>query len=90
MEMIVNISETLQRWTNDSLPAGLHQVTIPRAMKEFQDATIPERFSVAYLCKADRHALVGPLPEFQGVQTSSVYENMTALEYHQRRLLAAY
>lgn len=34
-EMVVNVSETLQRWTNDSLPAGLHRVTVP---KEFREA----------------------------------------------------
>lgn len=89
-EMIVNISETLQRWTNEVLPAGLHQVTIPRAMKDKAEGIVPERFSVAYLCKAHRSALVGSLPQFKGVDSCEKYEDITALEYHQKRLLAAY
>lgn len=89
-EMIVNVSETLQRWTNDRLPAGLHQVTIPQHMKGLQDGEIPERYSVAYLCKADRDISVGPLPYFVKDSEITRYEDMTALEYHRKRLLTAY
>ena len=85
-DMVVNISETLQRWTNDRLPAGLHRVTTPRGMV---DGMIPERYTVAYFCKADRNARVGSLPQFC-VRELRKYENMTALEYHQQRLASAY
>lgn len=84
--MVVNISETLQRWTNDRLPAGLHRVTAPRGMV---DGMIPERYTVAYFCKADRNAPVGSLPPFC-VGAPRKYEDMTALEYHQQRLTSAY
>lgn len=89
-ELIINVSETLQRWTNDVLPAGLHQVTIPPTLKSVEDGIIPERHSVAYFCKADRAALVGTMEHFMTAASEARYPNMTALEYHQSRLLAAY
>ncbi|KAL9020094.1 MAG: hypothetical protein Q9180_008657, partial [Flavoplaca navasiana] len=33
-EMVVNVSETLQRWTNDTVRAGLHRVTVPKSFEE--------------------------------------------------------
>ncbi|KAI9652602.1 MAG: hypothetical protein M1831_006706 [Alyxoria varia] len=93
-EMIVNVSETLQRWTNDRLPAGLHRVTPPCEKSVDRDGgMIPERFSVAYFCKADRDVSVAPLHQFvQGgaEQGKDKYSEMTALEYHQQRLSSAY
>lgn len=92
-ELIVNISETLQRWTDDQLHAGLHRVSIPRSLEEKVkydiDVEIPRRYSIAFLCKADRQAPVGTIPYFQ---TGAVprYTNVSASEYHRLRLLAAY
>ena len=89
-EMIVNVSETLQRWTNKRLPAGLHRVDVP-AHAEYADLeTLPERYSIAYFCKADRDACVGALQEFVPAGTISQFRKMTAIEYHQERLLSAY
>nr|A0A411KUQ7.1 RecName: Full=2-oxoglutarate-dependent dioxygenase ucsF; AltName: Full=UCS1025A pyrrolizidinone biosynthesis cluster protein F [Acremonium sp.]QBC88150.1 UcsF [Acremonium sp.] len=92
-ELIVNISETLQRWTDDHLPAGLHRVTIPKDLDtEIQNdanVEIPGRYSIAYLCKADREADVGTLPVFQTGEAPR-YKAMTASEYHRSRLLTAY
>lgn len=89
-EMIVNISETLQRWTNNCIRAGLHQVTLPPPLKGFSQGVIPERYSVAFFCKADREASVGPLTSFISAKTPAAYDDMTAIEYQQQRLLAAY
>lgn len=89
--LIVNVSETLQRWTNGLLPAGLHRVSPPwnlEANKE--DITVPERYSIVYFCKADRDASVGPLKPFVPEDTEPVYENMSALAYQQKRLQSAY
>ncbi|KAF2177279.1 Clavaminate synthase-like protein [Zopfia rhizophila CBS 207.26] len=89
-ELIVNISETLQRWTDDQLPAGLHRVSIPRELIDTSNNTeIPRRYSVAYLCKADRQAPVGTIPVFT-TGDAPRYKGMTASEYHRSRLLAAY
>ncbi|KAL2195747.1 2OG-Fe(II) oxygenase-like protein [Corynascus similis CBS 632.67] len=92
-ELIVNISETLQRWTDDKLPAGLHRVSAPKDLEEKIktdiNAEIPRRYSIAYLCKADRQASVGTLPAFQ-TEEKARYQEMTAAEYHRQRLLTAY
>lgn len=89
-EMVVNISETLQRWTNNVVPAGLHRVSIPEHMEQQDKGMLPERYSIAYFCKADRAASVGPLAQFVPVGEKSPYADMTAIEYHQQRLLSAY
>jgi isopenicillin N synthase-like dioxygenase len=89
-EMIVNISETLQRWTNNVVPAGLHRVNVPKDMEQQEKGMLPERFSIAYFCKADRVASVGPLSQFVPKDGKTTYEDITAIEYHQQRLLSAY
>jgi isopenicillin N synthase-like dioxygenase len=88
-EMIVNIAETFQRWTSDVISASLHRVTIPESLKEAEGGIIDERFSVVYLCKADRDASVTPLKEFV-TEKASKYGHISALEYHQQRLGLAY
>lgn len=89
-EMVVNVSETLQRWTNDILTAGLHRVGIPRQMEDKATDMLPERYSIAYFCKADRDASVGPLKQFVHESTGPVYQDMLAIEYHRQRLQSAY
>lgn len=83
-EMIVNVCDTLERWTNSVLRAGLHQVSAPKELKDSSEAVVPERFSVAFLMKANREALVGSLPEFVGEEPSK-YDDITALEYQRRK-----
>lgn len=89
-EMIVNVSETLQRWTNGILPAGLHRVDLPRNLENNDSGTLPERYSIAYFCKADRSASVGSLEHFVFAGHDPKYENISALEYQQQRLKSAY
>ena len=89
-EMIVNISETLQRITHDVLPAGLHRVSVPSELADKEDGILPERYSIAYFCKADRDACVGPLDQFVPKGTAQKYRDVTAGDYHKQRLLFAY
>ena len=89
-EMIVNVSETLQRWTNGRLGAGLHRVNVPEELECKELGTLPERYSIAYFCKADRNASVGPLKHFISAGIEPKYEEMSAIEYHQQRLQSAY
>ena len=90
-EMIVNVSETLQRWTNGRLPAGLHRVGLPPELDDGrEEGVVGERFSVPFFCKADPKATVGCLGPFVEDGVEAAYEDMTAIEYHQRRLLSAY
>ncbi|KAJ5772363.1 hypothetical protein N7520_002892 [Penicillium odoratum] len=69
-EMIVNISETLERWTNGQVRAGVHQVTVlPALQGELEDEKlVPERFSTAFFLKTDRNACVGALRSFVSEQ----------------------
>ncbi|OJD33865.1 gibberellin 2-oxidase [Diplodia corticola] len=89
-ELVVNISETFQRWTNGFIPAGLHRVTTPAHLKSLESGVLPERYSIAYFCKADRQANVGPLERFVTENTPAAYDDVTAMQYQQRRLLQAY
>ncbi|KAF2196660.1 Clavaminate synthase-like protein [Delitschia confertaspora ATCC 74209] len=81
-EVVVIVSETFQRWTNGGVRAGLHRVTKPVDM---EGDTVPERWSLVYFCKADRHVNVGPLKEFVAAEKPPVYEDLTALEYQAMR-----
>lgn len=87
VEMVVNVSETMQRWTNGRLGAGLHRVNVP---DKLEGDVVPERFSVAYFCKADRDADVGALKEFVGKGNKKMFESISAIDYHQQRLQSAY
>lgn len=89
-EMILNISETFQRWTNDQLKAGVHRVTIPPQFKDLDYGVIPSRYSSACFVKADRDALVGPLEEFLDEKDPAMYDSITALEFHHQRVASAY
>ncbi|KAL9125937.1 MAG: hypothetical protein Q9217_004932 [Psora testacea] len=90
IELVVNASETLQRWTNGVLQAGLHRVSLPEGLEDKSSGVVPERYSVAYFCKADRGSSVGPLGQFVHDGVEPKYEDITALEYHQQRLQSAY
>ena len=89
-EMVVNVSETLQRWTNGDLRAGLHKVSLPEDLEGKESGTLPERYSIAYFCKADRAASVGPLKEFVQEGDKPKYDDISAIDYHLRRLQSAY
>ena len=84
-EMIVNIGDCLQRWTNDVLHAGLHRVSCSPNQSVYREGVLAERYSVAFFLKATRETSVGPFPQFVEAERPSKYEDMTALEYQQRR-----
>ena len=84
-EIAVNISDTFQRWTNGTLKAGVHQVTLPITIEVKPDAIVPQRRSAAFFLKAHRDVSVGPLPEFVSLDQPAKYEDITALEFQKRR-----
>ncbi|RHZ50795.1 uncharacterized protein CDV56_105127 [Aspergillus thermomutatus] len=86
-EVVVIVSETMQRWTNGEVRAGLHRVSRPR---DCDDEIVPERWSLVYFNKADRHVNVGPLAEFLTGDKKPIYEDLTALEYQTLRNAAHY
>ncbi|KAL4784459.1 hypothetical protein BJX76DRAFT_327409 [Aspergillus varians] len=90
-EMIVNVGDCLQRWTNDRLRSANHRVTLPVGTKVSEAEEVPDRYSVAYFGKPDRDALVAAIPELVGEGEQRRYRGaMTAWEYNQSRLLQTY
>ena len=88
-EMLVNVGETFQRWTNDFLPAALHRVNKPHGEDSLVNGMVPERYSIAYFCKADRDASVGPYSNFL-IDNEKRYDDITALQYQEMRNKATY
>ena len=89
-ELVVNVADTLQRWTNGIVPAGLHQVTIPGSRRDEVQGKLQDRFSVAYFMKSNREESVGSLPEFVSEKRPAKYEHVSAIEYHKRRHAVLY
>ena len=85
MEMIVNVGDTLTRWTNGKITGGIHRVTTPEAMKGERGLILPPRMSMAYLFKAERNVSVGPLPKFVSSAEPAKYPDITALEFQKWR-----
>lgn len=83
-EIAINVSDTFQRWTNGTLRAGVHQVTVPSTMKVKPEAMVPQRRSAVFFFKAHRDVSVGPLAEFVSPNRPAKYEEMTALQFHQQ------
>ncbi|KAF2762357.1 oxidoreductase [Pseudovirgaria hyperparasitica] len=86
-ELLINVGDTLERWTNGRVQAGLHQVTVPSDVK---GEVFPERYSVAFFLKANRATSAGPIPLFVPEGTTSKYKEMTALQYHAHRTAIMY
>lgn len=82
-EMIVNIGDTLQRWTNGMLRSANHRVVQPKSSEALSGGVVPERFSVAFFGKASPEALIRPLQEFEKAGQDPESEgNITAAEYY--------
>lgn len=88
-EVIVNTSDTLQRWSNDEFTAGVHQVVLPPQMHNLH-GDVPVRYSTAFFFKASRGTSVGPLSEFVSEEKPPLYEEMTAMQFHNRRTAMLY
>ncbi|KAL5341107.1 hypothetical protein BJX70DRAFT_74794 [Aspergillus crustosus] len=93
-ELILNVGDCLQRWTNDRLRSANHRVTLPlssTSKKEEEPEIVPARYSVAYFGKPDRDASVCAIPALVSKGEEVKYEGgMTAWEYNQSRLLQTY
>ncbi|KAL3477309.1 hypothetical protein BJX99DRAFT_246271 [Aspergillus californicus] len=95
-EMIVNVGDCLQRWTNDRLRSANHRVTLPVGMKmdsasSTSGGEVPDRYSIAYFGKPNRDVSVAAIPELMRAGEEVRYEGaMTAWEYNQSRLLQTY
>ncbi|KAI1108971.1 putative gibberellin 20-oxidase [Nemania sp. NC0429] len=83
-EIVVNISNTFERWTNNVIRAGVHQVTVPPAYKGATQGSVPPRHSCVFFFKASRNTSVGPLSHFVTQDNPAQYDDVTALQYQQR------
>lgn len=88
-EMIVNVGDSLMRWTNGHLCSGMHRVVLRRP-EPHEPATIPGRRSIVFFGKPDREGSVGPIPELLQPGETPRYKEMTAGEYNQSRLVRVY
>ncbi|KAK2590967.1 hypothetical protein QQS21_011346 [Conoideocrella luteorostrata] len=86
-EMIVNIGDCLQRWSNNRFRATSHRVVLPPGSS---DDWIADRYSVAYFGKPNRSQIVGALPELLQEGAKSKYSNISAWEYNQEKLTLTY
>jgi len=78
--IIVNVGDMLQRWTNDVLPSTPHQVV---NLSNHAD-TIPERYSIAFFCNANKDVMLECLEEVS--KEPAKYSPINALQYLTQRL----
>lgn len=89
-EMIVNVGDTLQNWTNQILRSANHQVTIPKSLKEKDQGVIEPRYSVAFFGKANRDVSLRCLEEFRSLRPPVNDEDLTTWEYNSRMVERTY
>ncbi|CAO2650496.1 Nn.00g017880.m01.CDS01 [Neocucurbitaria sp. VM-36] len=89
-EMVVNVSDTLERWTNGFLKAGLHQVSVPSSLESGEADSCPDRISSVFFFKAHREASVGPLPQFITEKRPAAFDECTAIEFQRRMTQVLY
>lgn len=88
-DLIVNVSDILQRWTNGMLKAGLHRVSVPRQFQadgtEEADCMLPDRYSLVFFQRPGEDQSAGPIREFVTEEQPACYDEISALEHLQRR-----
>lgn len=80
-EIVVNTSDALQRWTNNFIRAGLHQVNLPAGLKDADSGIVPTRYSYPFFLGPNFDASIGPLPHFVSDDNPANYEEMKYLQY---------
>ena len=83
-DMIVNIGDTLERWTNGVLKAAIHQVSPAENVRDKNNGKIAERSSIVFFVKANGVASVGPISCFVTAKRPAMYSEMTVSEYLQQ------
>jgi isopenicillin N synthase-like dioxygenase len=88
-DLIVNVSDMMQRWTNGVLRAGLHRVVPPqqkgadRSNPE-RDCILPRRFSVVFLFRPGEESSAGPMQNFVNESRPATCDEISALGYLER------
>lgn len=87
-DIIINVGDCLQRWTNDRLRSVNHRVTLPRGLTH---GVVDDRYSIAYFGKPSRDVSMRTLSALLRADEEAKYrEDMTAWQYNQSRLLQTY
>jgi len=81
-EMIFNVADTLERWTNGNLRACVHQVAVLEGRKA---KSVPSRRSIVFFFKARGDVTAGPLPQFVSASQPAKYDEIMVSEYHDRQ-----
>ena len=90
-DIVVNVADTLERWTNGVVRAGIHRVVPPNMPegghedRENRQAewTVPARRSAVMFYRAKCTTSVGPMTEFVTSQRPPQYDEITAMQYLQ-------
>lgn len=92
-DIIVNVGDCLQRWTNDRLRSANHRVTLPRGNVDCDSDSglVDSRYSIAYFGKPSRDETVRTLMALLRPGEQAKYtEEITAWQFNQLRLLQTY
>lgn len=89
-EIILNVGDSLQRLTNDTLKAACHRVTFPPTTKIENEEIVPERYSVAYFAKVNRDSSLFPFKEFIQEVGACRYEDITSGEFNNLRIASLF
>ena len=81
-EVVVNVGDLMQRWTNDAYPSTLHRV---RQMDPGRD-----RYSIAFFADPDASTVVDVLPNFMSTDNPARYQPITAGAHIQGKLEASH
>ncbi|KAI1662787.1 Clavaminate synthase-like protein [Daldinia decipiens] len=77
-DVVLLVSDTLERWTNGRLRAALHRVALP---PEAGTSRVPERRSAVMFLRPPPTADIGPKPQFVSADNPALYDHITAGDY---------
>lgn len=91
-DVLVNVSDMLERWTNGLLKAGLHQVSAPkdRAYENAEESLVPSRYSAVFSYRPGPEMSAGPMVEFVDDAHPNLFLEMTASEFLKEKNRALY
>lgn len=84
--IVVNVGDMLQRWSNDTLRANPHQVVERQQDDDAHAEFIPERFSIAFFCNANKNVMLECLDECKTEVSPPKYPPINAHDYLIKRL----
>ncbi|KAI0849315.1 Clavaminate synthase-like protein [Daldinia vernicosa] len=77
-DVVLLVSDTLERWTNGELRAALHRVGLPPGT---ETSRVPERRSAVMFFRPPPTEDIGPKSQFVSAEKPARYDHITAGEY---------